>query len=188
LIIAGAGFTTYHVLPVIGPDAYFGTSFPYDIGLSTGPKPRNCMPSLHTAWVLVPFLTSRGMPIVRVITGCWLALMLLATLGFGEHYLLDLICALPFMLAVRAVCATDLPWSARPRWSALLNGVAVFSIWGLAIRGGVHPARVLGLAPAMMIVTIAVSILSERYLAQAQGLFRPVRQSNVVPRLADSVS
>ena len=121
------------------------------------------------------FLTSRGMPLARVITGVWLAFMLLATLGFGEHYLTDLVCAAPFVLALRALCASDLSSSARPRRSAFLVGVAAFFVWGLSIRGAIHPAAVPGFVPAMMIATVTVCVAWERRLARAQGLLDPLR-------------
>ncbi len=175
LVIASVGFAIYHVLPVIGPVPYFGDAFPLLSTRAHIPAPRNCMPSLHTAWVLMAFLTARGMPLARIITGLWLALMLLATLGFGEHYLIDLVCAAPFVLALRALCASDLSWSARPRRSALLAGVAVFFVWGLAIRGAIQPAGIPGLVPAMMIATVIVCVAWERRLAREQGLLDPLR-------------
>jgi hypothetical protein len=175
LVIAGAGYVIYHILPVIGPVPYFGDTFPLQSTRAHLPAPRNCMPSLHTAWVLMAFLTSRGMPLARLISGLWLALMLLATLGFGEHYLTDLVCAAPFVLALRALCASDLPWSARARWSSAVAGVAVFCVWGLAIRGAIEPAGIPGLVPAMMIATVTLCVIWERRLARAQGLLNPLR-------------
>lgn len=170
LAIAGVGFIIYHILPVIGPMAYFGDEFPLRSVRAHMAAPRNCMPSLHTAWVLMAFLCARRMPITRTINGIWLAIMLVATLGFGEHYLTDLICAVPFVLGLRALCATDVAWSARARSGGLLVAVLLFSIWGLAVRGAIHPADVPGLVPAFTICTIAVSLVWERRLARAQGL------------------
>ncbi len=175
LVIAGVGYVVYHILPVIGPVPYFGDAFPLPSTRSHLPAPRNCMPSLHTAWVLMAFLTSRGMPLARIISGLWLAFMLLATLGFGEHYLTDLVCAAPFVLALRALCASDLSWSARPRRSAFLVGVAAFCVWGLSIRGNLHSAAVPGFVPAMMIATVTACVVWERRLARAQGLLDPLR-------------
>jgi hypothetical protein len=70
LVIAGVGFLLYQLLPVVGPAPYFGRSFPFATDRSYLPAPRNAMPSLHTAWVLIAFLATRGMSLLtRIVTG-----------------------------------------------------------------------------------------------------------------------
>ena len=170
LTIAGVGFVIYHVLPVIGPRAYFGSAFPLHPAHPSLNMPRNAMPSLHTAWVLMAWLCARGMKKTRIVLGIFLAIMLLATMGLGEHYLVDLICAAPFVLLLRALCATDLRWSVPVRHSAALIGAAIFGLWGLAVRGIVHPADMPGLVPVLAIATLVISWTFERWLAHAQGL------------------
>ena len=44
--------------------------------------------------------------------GLFMLLMVLATLGFGEHYLVDLVAAVPLSPAVQAAWTTGLPWKA----------------------------------------------------------------------------
>jgi hypothetical protein len=170
LMVAASGFVIYHILPVIGPVAYFGDVFPFPTIRAHLPGPRNAMPSLHTAWVLMAFLCARGMSVTRFIIGIWLAVMLVATMGLGEHYLTDLICAVPFVLALRALCASDVPWSSTARWGGLLVGSLVLFVWGLAVRGVIHPASIPGLGPAFALFTLAVSLVWERRLAREQGL------------------
>ncbi|HEY2844037.1 MAG TPA: phosphatase PAP2 family protein, partial [Bryobacteraceae bacterium] len=54
----------------------------------------NAIPSLHTAWGLLIFWRTRGSALwIRAAAGMFLFLTLLATLGLGEHYLIDLIVA-----------------------------------------------------------------------------------------------
>ena len=74
--------------------------------------PRNAMPSVHVAATLLVFWNSIGWPKwARAITAVFLLLTVLATLGFGEHYLVDLVVAVPFCLAVQAAWTTGLPWN-----------------------------------------------------------------------------
>ncbi len=170
LAIAGAGFSIYHALPVIGPRAWFGDAFPLHSVRHDLIEPRNAMPSLHTAWVLMAFLCARGMRVTRLVIGVWLVLMLVATLGLGEHYLVDLICAVPFVLLLRAVCASDVPWSARARWRGVIAGGSIFLVWGLAVRGVIRPSGFPGAVPALAACTVILSAIWEQRLARAQGI------------------
>ncbi len=154
--------------PVIGPAPNFGDAFPYHTALAHLPAPRNCMPSLHTAWVLMAFLATRGMPWqIRVATAIAAAGTMITTLGAGEHYLTDLVVACPFVLLVRGLCASELPMLTRERFGAGLIGAALVAVWGLAVRGVITPATVPGLVPAAMLITVTVSLWLERDLARA---------------------
>jgi PAP2 superfamily len=175
LVIAIVGYAIYMVLPVIGPDAYYGAVFPNDIGLAELPAPRTGMPSLHTAWVVMAFLATCGMhPAIRVAFGLWCIAMMAATLGYGEHYLTDLVGAVPFVLLLRALCAIDVPWTARARWASFAVAGGLLFVWGLAVRDMLRLTGVPGLVPGFMIGTVAMSLLWERRLARAQGLLRSV--------------
>ncbi|MBW8798304.1 MAG: inositol phosphorylceramide synthase [Streptomyces sp.] len=71
---------------------------PYD-----GFTPRNCMPSLHTAWATAIFVHSRRGPrALRWAGTFWLAATVAATLGFGYHYGADLLAGAVFALTVEA--------------------------------------------------------------------------------------
>ncbi|MGW6291160.1 phosphatase PAP2 family protein [Streptomyces sp. NPDC055058] len=74
--------------------------------------PRNCMPSLHTAWATAIFLhTRRGPRLLRHAGTFWLVATLTATLGFGYHYGVDLIAGVVFVLTVEAALrAHDTGW------------------------------------------------------------------------------
>ncbi|MER5529330.1 DUF5933 domain-containing protein [Streptomyces sp. NPDC002677] len=68
-----------------------------------GFTPRNCMPSLHTAWAVAIFIHSRNGPrLLRFAGAFWLVATLTATLGFGYHYGVDLIAGVVFTLTVEA--------------------------------------------------------------------------------------
>jgi hypothetical protein len=170
LVVASIGYGCYALMPVIGPDAWFGTAFPGDIGLSKGMMPRNCMPSLHNAWVILAFLLSRGMSRpVRAVAGIWMVGTAIATLGLGEHYLLDFVVAMPFVLMIRALCASDLPWSSVERRAAFLIGLLLLLAWALPIRGVLEPQAVPGLVPACMLATVTITFWWERRLARVTG-------------------
>jgi PAP2 superfamily len=177
LVVAAIGYGCYALMPVIGPDAWFGSAFPYDIGLSQGPMPRNAMPSLHNAWVILAFLLSRGMGApIRVTCGAWMIGTAIATLGFGEHYLLDIVVAMPFALLIRALCQSELPWSAMERRFSLLLGAFLVLAWAVVIRGAVILPATTVLAPACMLATVVVALWWERRVARPAGMVAvPVR-------------
>nr|WP_171394834.1 phosphatase PAP2 family protein [Streptomyces asoensis] len=65
--------------------------------------PRNCMPSLHTAWATAIFIHSRKGPrLLRFAGTFWLIATLAATLGFGYHYGVDLIAGVVFACTIEA--------------------------------------------------------------------------------------
>jgi hypothetical protein len=109
LLIGLIGPLCYVLFPVVGPVFAFGGSgngwqivdaWPAWAPLNLQPAPvpfddatpRNCMPSLHTAWATALFLHSRSGPRwLRWMGATWLVCTLAATLGFGYHYGVDLV-------------------------------------------------------------------------------------------------
>jgi PAP2 superfamily protein len=137
------GFFLYQICPAAGPVYLFGKQFPFEIpdlaGFAIQPAwlqqvPRNGMPSLHVGWTLLLFWNMRrrsrwvaaGAALYLLMTG-------LATLGFGEHYLADLMVAPPLALAIQAAC-TRIAGAAR--WSALAIGGVVTLGWLIVFRTG----------------------------------------------------
>ena len=92
--------------------------------------PRNAIPSLHVAWALLVYWLWRSSR-WRWIVLAYLLLTVLATLGGGEHYLVDLVAAFPFALALWALCGT--PWVPE-RAIALMSSVLALLLWIAAIR------------------------------------------------------
>jgi hypothetical protein len=74
--------------------------------------PRNCMPSLHTAWAVAIFIHSRTGPRLLRFAGAFcLVATLTATLGFGYHYGVDLVAGVVFTLTVEAALRSfDRDW------------------------------------------------------------------------------
>jgi hypothetical protein len=137
------GFLLYQVCPAAGPVYLFPKQFPYEVpsvaGLSTQPSPmqavpRNAMPSLHVAWMLLLFWNTRRRGWwIRLIAAVYLVLTALATLGLGEHYLADLMVAPPLVVAVQAACTRI---AAKEKWIALAIGAGITASWLVALRSG----------------------------------------------------
>ncbi|MEW2808642.1 phosphatase PAP2 family protein [Streptomyces massasporeus] len=137
LVIGLLGPAFYMLFPVVGPVFAYGpgasgtggvewaaanlwphTSLPitapapmtYD-----GITPRNCMPSLHTAWAVAIFVHSRRAPrILRFAGTFWLIATLAATLGFGYHYGVDLVAGVVFALTIEgALRSAERGWDLR---------------------------------------------------------------------------
>jgi hypothetical protein len=143
----------YMVFPVVGPILAFGSwgkgmeladvwpnivppvpssveSMPFD-----SITPRNCMPSLHTAWALSLFIHSRRGPLWLRWGGMfWLVCTLTATLGLGAHYGIDLVVGATLCLTVEsALRDPDRGWD-RGRGQLVAMGIATFTGLLLSIR------------------------------------------------------
>ncbi|MBL1078260.1 phosphatase PAP2 family protein [Nocardia sp. 2] len=120
----GQGYELADVWPnVVPPVPSSVEAMPFDTI-----TPRNCMPSLHTAWALSLFIHSRRGPLwLRWGGAFWLVCTLLATLGLGAHYGVDLIAGAALCLTVEsALRDPDRGWdTARIRVVAM--GIAVFA-------------------------------------------------------------
>ncbi|MBQ0847981.1 inositol phosphorylceramide synthase [Streptomyces sp. BH-SS-21] len=93
-----------------------------------GITPRNCMPSLHTAWAVTIFIHSRKGPrLIRFAGAFWLIATLTATLGFGYHYGADLVAGVVFVLTIEAALrAYDRGWD-RSGIRLAAHGATVFA-------------------------------------------------------------
>jgi hypothetical protein len=120
LVIGLVGPAIYMIFPVVGPIFAYGADGGHwaaaDLWPNTPPPigtphqmpfdeitPRNCMPSLHTAWATAIFIHSRKGPrILRFAGAFWLIATLGATLGFGYHYGADLVAGVVFAFTIEA--------------------------------------------------------------------------------------
>ncbi|MEU7410144.1 phosphatase PAP2 family protein [Streptomyces sp. NPDC042638] len=149
LVIGLLGPAIYMIFPVVGPVfAYgtgaFGTGGEHwavaDLWPHTPPPvitphampydeitPRNCMPSLHTAWATAIFIHSRKGPrILRYAGTFWLIATLGATLGFGYHYGVDLVAGVVFTVTIEAALRSiDRGWD-RTGMKLVAYGATVF--------------------------------------------------------------
>ncbi len=174
-----AGYLLYTLVPAAGPLYLFPSRFPNSapslVGLALLPAalsadiPRNAIPSLHMAWaVLMCWNARRSALWLRAGYGLYLGLTVLFTLGSGEHYLIDLVVALPFALTVQA--ASSVPIRELPRSLPFWAGTVATLAWLGFLRFGapVWLGSVV-LDWGLVAVTVAGSVILER---QANRKFR----------------
>ncbi len=159
---AALGSLLYVLLPVCGPIYAFPAQFPFHepaLALSDLPgflpaAPRNGVPSLHFAWALLFFLCSlREVAWVRAVFAFFLAGTFLATMGMGEHYLTDLVIAVPFGCAIAAIRLGS-PRSAIA-WKAGSVLLGATLLWMLLLR--FDPVRLLS-PPRMIALTFVTTV------------------------------
>jgi hypothetical protein len=139
-----AGYCLYYFFPAAGSEVVLGSQFPFHPPpvasfklepIPVGLAPRNFMPSLHTAWCLAICWAARGLTRVwRTIVMAIVVLTLVYTLCC--HYLVDMVAAVPFTLAVYAVVENRMPWNHPARRLAVGSGAACFGAWLIALRFG----------------------------------------------------
>ncbi len=152
LAIGMIGPIFYMLFPVVGPVFAFGGAgkswavadvWPSIGSLDLTPgaiafdnfTPRNCMPSLHTAWAVAIFVHSRQGPRwLRVFGTFWMVCTLTATLGFGYHYGVDLIAGVVFSLTIEsALRGPERGWGWF-RWRLIISGSLVMAGLLLSFR------------------------------------------------------
>jgi hypothetical protein len=142
---AAIGVLCYRLLPICGP-AYlpFGDRCFYS-GIACSPTsvtptsphlididlawPRNGMPSLHLAWALLNWWVHRKERIANWVAIPFVVLTILATLAYGEHYLVDLAAGFCFALIPWAAC-----FGGESRRSGLIFGTLGYMTWVVLIR------------------------------------------------------
>lgn len=185
LFLGLVGYSLYFIFPVAGPRFAYGDAFPQGepwLGSEPGRHcpvpfvlpdgrrvPRDCIPSLHMASVILAFWHAKPHgKWARLVAGIFLVGTLLATLGLGEHYLVDLVIAFPYTLAVHAACTPGRSAIRRQRWIALLGSIALLIIWYELLLVHVHAfaASVL-LTWLMSLGTVASVVWLEHQLSAA---------------------
>jgi hypothetical protein len=177
IVTGPMGFLFYNFVPALGPVHLFGKDFPWHplaieqarhIFLETVPLagPRNAIPSLHMAWVLLAWWYSRGLSVTeRAIALFYLVFVALATLGTGEHYFIDLVVAVPFALFMEALFAYDIPISGAARLRAFAFGLCATFAWLAALR---FTPRIFWSTPivpwCLCAITVGVGLYLEMHL------------------------
>jgi hypothetical protein len=189
-LIALFGYPLYFAFPMVGPrEAWAAMNahavFPPatipaagDTWLTVkGLAPRNCMPSLHTSWALSIFLAcrGRGSRALHAFGFVWLVCTLLATLGLGEHWLIDLVVAFPFAFAVDAL---SMPGKLRARDGRRLAALVAFVVaWYVVLFTGLDWVAA---APLFTVAAMTTTVVVSLYLGLSLTL-------NVVSRDAQRI-
>jgi PAP2 superfamily len=171
------GTIFYNLFPALGPVHLSPKGFPWHLltmaqasRLIAGPisidGPPNAMPSLHMAWMLLVWWYSRGLSWVeRSIALLFLFFTVLATMGTGEHYFVDLIVAFPFALLIESMCAFSLKITDRSRVLAICAGMAGTFGWFTLLRHALHFFWISPILPwSFCVATVVLTLLSERLL------------------------
>jgi len=172
-LVAGiGGAICYQFVPAAGPVYLFPTDFfkhaqaaspmpslglvPVDVT-----RPRNCVPSLHVAWVLLLYWYSQGSRSwIRLMSIAFLLLTSISALGFGEHYAVDLVVALPFSLAIYAALSTSGSLQGRAFISCV--GAAFLVGWLALLHNGFVGSAKLNIL--LMLATVAACLVAKSYL------------------------
>lgn len=175
LIACGfAAALLYAITPITGPAYALAKVFPHQIEpllaqtptwLATAPgqfAPRNGFPSFHLAWALMAALLCwrQSLP-ARLAFGAYAALIAAATLVLGEHYLVDLVAALPVLAAICALCIERVSWRAPARRYALAGGIALYVLWAVLLRPG--PAAAAAGVPLLLPAWCALNVAAGTY-------------------------
>ena len=133
VLSAVTGFILYNLFPAVGPAHVFDQfprhepAFSSALKLSNTDAPRNAMPSLHLVWAILLLWNLKGMGrLMRLFGLLFLSLTVVATLAVGEHYLVDLIVAVPF--------ADALQTTLERRWVRAGAGGLITVAWILCLR------------------------------------------------------
>jgi hypothetical protein len=176
-VLAVAG---YLIVPVAGPRFVF-ESYPFFAppvlpgNLRLLPLDseieRNGVPSLHLASALLVWWNLRRINLgLRAFTGFFLAGTTIATLGLGEHYVVDLVIAVPFALALQAGLMAPGSAPEGRRWLTVGIGAGLTLAWLAALRSAafVFQAPTLLIA-GLTVVSVVLPFWQERRLWAQEG-------------------
>ena len=190
----------YQLCPIAGPAYAFRGDFPLAIpaaeslphlpSVVLAIAPRNGIPSMHLGWALLLWMNA-------CYAGRWaragfavlVGLTVLATLGLGEHYLVDLAAGVPMAVALQGLFTHVLPWRLAQRRRAVLWGFAMVLGWIGAVRFGVEVFLAMpGLTWLAMLGTLWASVALHRGLARASraALAQPDQPRQAPAAMADA--
>jgi hypothetical protein len=201
LVLGLIGPAIYVLFPVVGPVYAFGSAghgfavgdyWPHvlpPVDLTPAAiafddiTARNCMPSMHTAWALAVFVHSRGGPYwLRLGGTLWLAGTVLATLGFGYHYGVDLIAGAVLCLTVESALRKPVSQRICSPLVLVVFGSAFLVVLLLCCR---YLAEAMAHYPLFFgpLIVGAMVLFSTAFYATFFG--RAIRESGHIERLAE---
>jgi len=175
LLTGPIGGLLYNLFPALGPVHIFKQSFPWHpltieqasrlvLQAVPGEGARNAMPSLHATWAFLVLWYSWRLSLAeRIAAGLFVFFTLCATVGLGEHYLIDLVVAVPFALFILASAALLAEGDFRRLYLPLMVGGGVTGIWFVALR---HTIRVFWVSPLIPWLSCALTLVVCCYAAR----------------------
>jgi len=181
LMLAGmGGWLLYNIVPATGPVFAFGADFPHDslpfhllprLALERMPVaaeiPRNAIPSLHMAWVLLLYWNLRSLSATfRILAAAYVALTVIATLGTGQHYFVDLVASMPFAIAIQAIVSPHEIVPVRVRLTTAGMGLGLTLAWLFLVRYATKLMLISPLVPwTLIIVSCIVVFILQSHLS-----------------------
>ncbi len=157
-VIAGLlGIFFHQCCPATGPRYLFPENFPahlpslsdLSIGMTAVAGARNAIPSLQVTWALLVWWSAWRLSWwARIVATLFLVFTILSALGSGEHYVVDLVVAVPFTLGVEGLCR-------RRGYTAAGVGFGLTLAWFVLLRAGFRPP-----APGIGWLLVAATILT----------------------------
>lgn len=185
ILIGAIGPIVYFLFPVVGPSYAFGNAVPGAGWMDVWPNvlptslepfsayysqmaPRNCMPSLHTAWATVILLNAlRGPRLLKAFGVFWFVCTISATLGIGAHYGVDLVAGFVFALTLEAALVRPEDGWHRRRLATIAGGALAFAVVLLSVRYlSVPMAQSGALAAVALLGTAGVMALAYARIAR----------------------
>lgn len=177
-LMSVVGFCLYAVCPATGPIYAFREWFPSgapDVSrlslahLPAPAAPRNAIPSLHFSTALLVFWNTHFLRRERWAAGLFLAGTGFAVLALGEHYLTDVVVAVPFSLFFHAAFSDTESAGSVWRSAAMFGGAGFVAVWLLILRFGsqqlpAHPA----LTCLAFAATVGMSVWIQAKLARSR--------------------
>jgi hypothetical protein len=173
------GWLLYDLLPATGPVYIFTRDFPWarlpyselhkialeKIAVLPG-IPRNAFPSLHMGWVLLLVWNSRRSVFpVRVFMLLYLVLTFVATLGTGQHYLVDLIVSFPFALFMQSLVSLPLSKKRFRSMAVIFASLGLIAMWFAMVRFGIPLLLRSPAVPwALVSITLVLTIYFESWI------------------------
>ncbi len=144
-LIGIVGYSLYQIIPACGSQYAFIATWPLELPLNFMQKephtvfcpmyyPRNCIPSLHTAWTitLLRYAYLLGAYSKAFIWGVAVA-TLIAVFGIGAHYLVDIVVGLAFANCIGGLASVQLPLNNRARFCSFVFGGLLCVMWYVLI-------------------------------------------------------
>ena len=176
LVASAIAFMCFMIVPAVGPVFVF-KNYPNEIPVAAAALlnvpptfVRNCVPSLHFAMTILCFWNSRAWQ--RSCCAIFVGFTFLATLGLGQHYLFDLVLAVPLCALVELLLARRLKLAVLP---CMLLIIPV-----LLAREMIAPSGAI-VGWGWVALTVTLSLLS---LRRTELLFVPVTRFRIDSELS----